>query len=168
MEGLSVWRQRQLQLQQVARQAADQPQQPQRQDSSAGRGGLLLPLAGLGAAIMAVSMWMVMASVAAEFPSAAQLAKAEADWERLRRDGLPRQVMVRDWADVDGDAVRANGVLIRAKARPQAIVLPPGGLVLHPIAGDHGCVTLEIMAPGVEPYRLCLPPDRDLPPINVR
>lgn len=147
--------------QQAARQAEASPERQR-------RGGLLLPLAGLGAAAMVLSAWMAISSASAEVLTGADLARAEADWQRLQRDGLTRQVMVRDWADVDGDAVRVNGVLIPATTKPTAITLPPGGIVMHPVAGNAGCVTLEIVSPGVEAYRLCLPPGRDLPPITVR
>lgn len=90
--------------------------------------------------------------------SADELARAEADMARLLADGLPQAVTVRDWAAVDGDAVLANGVRIVAGATPVAVALAPGTVTLQPVAGELGCITLEIVATGRAPYRVCLPP----------
>lgn len=87
----------------------------------------------------------------------------------LVAEGLPQSgVLLRDWAEIDGDGVHANGLPIVAAAAPTAIVLPPGAVVLVPFAGSAGCITLEVAAPGRAPYQLCLPPGVATPPIPIR
>lgn len=106
-------------------------------------------------------------------PIRAELAGPTSDTDaalaRLVADGLPQHgVTIRDWAAIDGDGVEANGVRLIAGAEPQPLILSPGVLVLKPIAGTRGCVSLEITAPGRPPYQLCLRPDAAIPEVPVR
>lgn len=96
-----------------------------------------------------------------------ELARADADFQRLLENGLPRMVLVRDWAAVDGDGVMANGARIVAGGVQTPVALSAGALTLLPFAGSEGCITLEIAPTNVTPYRLCLDPGISTPPITV-
>lgn len=96
-------------------------------------------------------------------------AQHEAELARLVAEGLPAAgVTVRDYADIDGDGVYANGVRVVAAAAPTPIGLSPGVLTLTAFAGSSGCITLEVAAPGRVPYQLCLPAQSVTPAIPVR
>jgi len=96
-------------------------------------------------------------------------AQHEAELARLVAEGLPAQgVAIRDYGDIDGDGVYANGVRVVAGAAPTPIGLSPGVLALTAFAGSQGCITLEVTAPGRAPYQLCLAPNTATPAIPVR
>jgi hypothetical protein len=88
---------------------------------------------------------------------------------RLVADELPIDgVTLRDWAAIDGDGILLNGTPVVLDSTPVPIVLAPGVLTLTAFAGELGCVTLEVSAPGRPPYQLCLPAGSESPSIPVR
>lgn len=129
-------------------------------------GGGALALVLLGAAAVVASL---RSAGAAPAEVTAPTAQHEAELARLVAEGLPAQgVTVRDWAQIDGDGVYANGVPVVVGAAPMPIGLAPGALTMTAFAGTEGCITLEVTAPGRAPYQLCLPPNTATPAIPVR
>jgi hypothetical protein len=128
-----------------------------------GAGAVALVL--FGAAALVSSLRSAGAAAEVMVPTA----QHEAELARLVAEGLPAQgVTVRDWADIDGDGVYANGVPVVVGAAPMPVGLAPGALTLNAFAGSAGCITLEVTAPGRAPYQLCLPPNTVTPAIPVR
>lgn len=129
----------------------------------AGAAALAVVLMGAAAVVGSLRGGATLVEVAV--PSA----QHEAELARLVAEGLPAQgVTVRDYADIDGDGVFANGVRVVVGAAPTPIGLAPGALTLTAFAGTSGCITLEVAAPGRAPYQLCLPAASVTPAIPVR
>lgn len=98
---------------------------------------------------------------ARQLESGLSIAQLQENRSLLEKNGLSKNFLVRDYADIDDDKVIINGGgVVHLVAAPIPLTGEPGSLVMRAGAGESGCVTIEVIDTdkpmGEGTYDLCL------------